>query len=374
MESTPECFPYRFLPQLLDWSRGHEMSNPPDLHTVPASVESQLAALVSSPTTSKPRAHVITASGDVLLNWGDTNLPVALMGVTKLLTLSMILREFDRGAMTPETPLAELLPEQTLHGLCVLGGTDYSEAITVDHLISHRSGISDFFSPPARGIRTLRTQVHARDRAWSIDEALEIARHYPGRFTPGSPGKINYSHTNYLLLGEILQESTGMSFDQLVTLRLVGSLGLRNTYVFTPSHFDRYFSVAPVVGAGETLRFPEALASFGPVGSLISTAQEMTRVLQAFWSGELFNTSWREDLMVLPLPLGRGVRMSRGLMTVGTRGRPEPMVGHSGSSGAAALIDTSTGAVGFMTTNSVAPPTTTFRSVAGIVGRVVKAA
>lgn len=328
------------------------MSISPELDIVPAAVAARLNKIVTRPGVEKARAYATDARGETILSVGDTSLPIVLMQVTQLFTLAMILREFDRGAMTPETPIADLLPEDMVRGLCVVGGIDHSESITVDHLISHCSGISDFFSPPGHKVLSLKAQTESKDRAWSLEQALEISRHYPGQFVPGTAGKLGYSHTNYLLLGEILQESTGMPYEQLVNLRLVSSLGLRDTYVFTPSHFDRYFSITPTLHKGALQRAPRTLASFGASGSVISTSRDVTRFLRGFWSGELFNERWRTELLESPRVLTRGVRLSRGVMIVNATGKKPQMIGHASSSGAAALINTATGSVGFATTNS----------------------
>lgn len=328
------------------------MSVSPEFDTVPASVSSRVEKIFGQPNVSKPRAHVATARGETILNLGETNLPVALMEVTQLFTVAMILREFDRGAMAPDTPIADLLPEDMVRGLCVVGGTDHSESITVNHLTSHCSGIPDYFAPAGRKVLSLATQIEIRDRGWSPEQALEISRHYPGNFIPGTPGKLGYSHTNYLLLGEILQESTGLPYEQLVNLRLVSPLELRNTYVFSSSHFERYFSITPTVHKGTPQRTPRTLASFGPSGSAISTAKDVTRFLRGFWAGELFSERWRGELLAGPRHMARGVGFARGVMVVDTAGRNTHVVGHAGSSGAIALINPATGSVGFVATNS----------------------
>jgi CubicO group peptidase (beta-lactamase class C family) len=328
------------------------MSVFPELDIVPASVASRLNKLLTRQGAEKARAHATNAKGETILSVGDTSLPIVLMQVTQLFTLAMVLREFDRGAMAPETPIADLLPEDMVRGLCVVDGTDHSESITVDQLISHCSGISDYFSPPGHKVLSLKTQTESKDRAWSLEQALEISRHYPGQFVPGTARKLCYSHTNYLLLGEILQESTGMPYEQLVNLRLVSSLGLRDTYVFTPNNFDRYFSITPTLHKGTLQRAPRTLASFGASGSVISTSRDVTRFLRGFWSGELFNERWRTELLASPRFMGRGLRLSRGVMIVNTTGKKPQMIGHASSSGAVALINTATGSTGFATTNS----------------------
>jgi D-alanyl-D-alanine carboxypeptidase len=332
----------------------------------PPKVASLLAKIADAPGVSRPRAFITDSDGSPLLDWGDTTLPVIVTGVTKLVTIAMILREFDRGAMAPETPVSELLPEDVLAGLCVVGDRDHSPALTVEHLLSHRSGIVDFLEPPAKNVKSVFGQALIRDRAWTLDQALEIAKHYPGLFTPGARKKVHYSNTNYALLGAILQESTGMTFEQLVTLRVVTSLGFKSTYVFTPSHVDRYFSLAPLHRGSEVLRLPRVLGSLGAAGGLVTTPQEMARFLRAFWSDELFGPQWRDYLTAEPLGMENGVRMARGLMMTSGPSRVAAMVGQAGASGSAALIDPTTGMIGVMALNHLTSRSETLRTLANL--------
>jgi CubicO group peptidase (beta-lactamase class C family) len=334
--------------------------------TLPPQVRAMLGKIDTTPGVSRPRAFVADAAGSALLDWGDTTLPVIVTGVTKLVTLAMIFREFDRGALAPDTPVSELLPEDILAGLCVVKGKDLSTGLTVEHLISHRSGIIDFLEPSAGGVRSLLSQALIRDRSWTTKQALEIAKHYPGLFVPGARNKAHYSNTNYALLGAILQESTGMTFDQLVTLRVVNPLGLKGTYVFAPHHFDKYFSLAPLQRGTEVLRLPRALASLGATGGLVTTAQDMTRFLRAFWAQELFGPQWLEYMRSEPLTIQPGLMMARGVMTMKGRSKATRMFGHAGSSGAGALIDPETGTFGFIALNHLGSRHDTLHALAKV--------
>jgi len=338
----------------------------------PPKVASLLAKITNTPGVSRPRAFITDSEGSPLLDWGDTTLPVIVTGVTKLVTIAMVLREFDRGAMAPETPVSELLSEDVLAGLCVVRGRDYSGGLTVEHLLSHRSGIVDFLEPPAKHVKSIFGQALIRDRGWTLDQALEIAKHYPGLFRPGARKKVHHSNTNYALLGAILQESTGMSFEQLVSLRVGTSLGFTSTYVFTPSNVDRYFSLAPLHRGSEALRLPRVLGSLGATGGLVATPQEMARFLRAFWSDELFGPQWRDYLTAEPLKLDASLRMARGLMITSGPSRIAGMVGQAGATGAAALIDPATGMVGFLALNHLTSRFQTLQTLARLMATLAK--
>lgn len=319
---------------------------------------------------AKPSVFIADQAGSTLVDWSMSPLPTPLTGITKLYTLAMMLRECDRGAITLDTPISDLLEPDMVSGLCVVNGKDLSSTITIAHLISHQSGIVDYYRAEAPGTRSFYRQTQETDRSWSVDQALEIAKHYPGRFAPGARKQLEYSNTNYLLLGVILNSSTGMSFEQLVSLRISGPLGLKSTSVFTPAHYDTYFSILPTTLDARSVRAPRALASFGASGSIISNARDAVTFLRAFWSGQLFSDSWMDILLGNQRKMGPGVSMSNGLM-VHRRGRSKgALVGHTGSSGTALLVDTATGTTGFLAVNTVGKHSQSLRTLGALIDMI----
>jgi len=317
-----------------------------------AAVSRQLGKIEQRWGDSKPSLRIIGPNGEELLDWSLTPLPSPLLGVTKLFTLAMVAREFDRGALSPETSVGEVLHPDVFEGLCVHKGIDLSATVTIRDLISHQSGIPDFLKPESKGTISLQTQGFTRNRRWTVEQALELARHYPARHKPGEKNKIFYSATNYLLLGEILSQSTGMTFEQLIKLRVSGPLQLKDLFVFTPANDEAYFSISPVRMGTTPLHIPQALASLGATGSIVARAKDATRFMQAFWRGELFDKTWIKWFQQKQRTLFHGVTMGQGLMR--TRGGRSRLVlyGHSASSGTALLVDNETNRIGFIAVNT----------------------
>ena len=301
--------------------------------------ERAIRNLAKKAQPAEPRFYVTDVSGDVLFEHGNVSQPMILSGITKLYTTAMVLREFDRGALSPDTKASHILPHKMLSGLCVVRGKDYSDDITVAHLLSHRSGITDYFSFPRRGALSLLRQTEDRDRAWTLEQALEIARHYPGRFRPGAPGKVDYSDTNYQILGAILKTTTGLSFAQLLDIRIIGPLGLKRTYAFTTETQEKFYELAPVSWRGQEMSGPESLASFGADGSVVASAKDVVTFLRAFWSGKLTEEAWVPKVWADTMPLSPRLSMGLGAMTYQLERGVAPLVGHTGFTGSVAFVD-----------------------------------
>ena len=337
-----------------------------DTVVIPSSASRYLERLANPSHPSPPRALVVDSKGHTLCDTGDSTLPLALTGVTKLFTLAMVLREVDRGALSLDTPLGEILPTDTVRGLCVVNGEDHSVSITIEHLLRHDSGIVDYMRPGRYKLRSLSQQFLEYDRPWSLEQALEIAKHYPGIHRPGATSKAHYSSTNYLLLGAVLQDTTGMRFDELIRLRVVGSLGLERTYVYSPEHYEKYFTLSPVHMGSRVIRIPQALASSGADGAVVSTPQEALTFLRAFWRGELFDESWIPRL-THPLAVSTASpRMGLGVMVQPARPGKSLVVGHSGVSGAALGLDPKRGHYALLSTFQWSPLATSFEHLTGL--------
>ena len=312
------------------------------------------------------RALVVDSAGSTVFQAGDISLPLALSDVTKLYTLAMVLREVDRGALSLDTPMGDILPSDTVRGLCVVGGQDHSFSVTIEHLLSHRSGIVDYMRPGRYKLRSFVQQFLEHDRGWSLDQALEIARHYPGMAKPGKSWRARYSSTNYLLLGSILQETTGMNFEELIRLRVVNSLSLESTYVYGPDHYEKYFTLSPVYLGSRVVRIPQALASSGADGAIVSTPRDTLTFLRAFGRGELFDESWIPRLSKPNFPGTASPRMGLGTMVQPEQGPRRLILGHSGVSGVAVGIDTGNQRYAFVTNFQWSPLATSFESVTGL--------
>jgi CubicO group peptidase (beta-lactamase class C family) len=99
-------------------------------------------------------------------------------------------------------------------------------AVTVRHLIQHRSGIPDYEERDGIGTEKyfeLMTPAGASARilARAKTDALD--------FSPGS--KFHYSNTGYIVLGYVLERASGVSFAKLVTETVLKPAGMRSSGV-----------------------------------------------------------------------------------------------------------------------------------------------
>ena len=181
---------------------------------------------VEAPEKSISWSHAIGHS-----NWEETepiaaDQPALIASITKNYVAVSILRLVEQGRLELFQSLDNLLSEKTTT-LMKQNGFDL-DTIKVAHLLAHKSGIpghtrSNEFQ------NKLKTDPMYR---WTRDEQINLSIIQGPRNFPGTI--YYYTDTNYLLLTEILEQITGLEFNQAIK-ELVDfkKFGLNNTWFYS---------------------------------------------------------------------------------------------------------------------------------------------
>jgi CubicO group peptidase (beta-lactamase class C family) len=98
-------------------------------------------------------------------------------------------------------------------------------AVTVEHLLGHRSGIGEFY-PDHTGITEYNMPGRSQDLL-NTEQYLPVLDGHPQIFEPGS--RFEYSNSGYVLLGLIAERVSGTPFHDLVVERVCEPAGMRDT-------------------------------------------------------------------------------------------------------------------------------------------------
>ena len=217
-----------------------------------------------------------------------------IASVTKMYVTVVVLRLRDEGRLGLDDPIERYLPSELIKGLHVTNGVDRTHAITVKHLISNTSGLTDyFFGKGPDGRQASDALLQGQDEAWPLERIVERVRTLRPRFVPGQPGRVHYSDTNHELLGRIVETITGTPIADVFRSYVFDELDLRDTYAFrdpadtTPA--PMYYRDAPV-------HVPRYIASVTAEGGIVSTAADTMRFARAFFGGKFFPPETVETL------------------------------------------------------------------------------
>lgn len=264
-----------------------------------------------------------------------------IASTTKLYVAALVMQLRAEGLLELDAPAARYLDRSVMPGIHVLRGVDSGDRITLRELLSHTSGIADYFEQRQRDGSTQFGKALQADFAWTFDDVLRIAKdELTPRFAPSTPGKAFYSDTNYQLLGAVVEAVTGASYEDALRQRILAPLALADTYPFTLDTAERYGSVAAMLYGKQRVVIPRAMASVRADGGMVSTTGDGLDFLDAFMAGRLFPRAYLDEMQsqwraIFP-PLQYGVGLMRfALPRYYTLFKAvPPMVGHSGASGA----------------------------------------
>lgn len=138
-----------------------------------------------------------------------------IASISKLFVAVSAIKLDALGSLNLDDTLAFWLPE-------ISARIENGDNITIRDMLSHRSGIPDFDSQQGFSWQ----QAH-----FDPDITLEYALDLPADFQPDS--QYEYSNTNYLLVGKILDQSLGYSHRVFVQEAILTPLGLGDTYSST---------------------------------------------------------------------------------------------------------------------------------------------
>jgi D-alanyl-D-alanine carboxypeptidase len=260
-----------------------------------------------------------------------------IASVTKIYVTALVLKLEQEGKLTLNDPIKNYLDSVTMKNLLVFEGVDYSDQLTINHLLSHTSGIPDYFEDKGEKGKSLLTELtEGIDQTWTYQESIAMSKKMKPRFKPGDQDNAHYSDTNFQLLDLILEKITGKKIDVLMSELIFQPLGLKETWLYSDPNDSRPVDLNY---KKEPLKIPQAMTCFKGDGGIVSTANETMIFLKAFMNGFFFPKSKLKDMAVwkkvmFPLEYGVGImRFKLPKSMTGGKDYPE-LIGHSGLSGA----------------------------------------
>lgn len=220
--------------------------------------------------------------------------PYFIASVTKLFTTAAMLQLRAAGKLALTDRITDYLDAATLDGLHIYRGKEYTRELTVRHLLAHSSGLPDYFQGKDAGGGSLEaTILGGKDRAWTYEEAIGMSKSMSPLFAPGTKGKAHYSDTNYQLLGKIIEVVTERTYAEYCHHQIIVPLGLTHTYLYQHPSDN---SPSKIYHKRKALAIPQAMASFGPDGGIVSTSAELLWFTEAFFTGQLFPLPYLQEL------------------------------------------------------------------------------
>ena len=167
-------------------------------------------------------AVLVTKGGKVILRkgYGKANLELGVPiepdmvfrtgSITKQFTAVAILMLVEQGKISLDDDITKFLPDYPTKG----------HKITVQHLLTHTSGIKSYTSMPEW------QKLWRQDMP--LNELIALFKDQPMDFAPGE--RWAYNNSAYVLLGAVIEKASGQSYADFIEKNIFAPLGMKHSY------------------------------------------------------------------------------------------------------------------------------------------------
>ncbi|MCP3136950.1 serine hydrolase domain-containing protein [Pyxidicoccus xibeiensis] len=204
--------------------------------------------------------------------------------ITKNFVSVVVLQLQAEGKLSLDAPLATWRPD-----------FPRADRITVRQLLNHTSGAFNY----TRSQEFLARAQAEPGRTWTDEEVIALGAAQSPVFEPGTDW--DYSNTNYILLGHILEQVTGTPVAGLIRARILEPLDLDDTGLEgaepLPPLTVRGYERNPADNTWVDYTDFIHLSAAGAAGALVSTADDISAFYLALFEGDVLAPAQRAEMM-----------------------------------------------------------------------------
>jgi CubicO group peptidase (beta-lactamase class C family) len=251
-----------------------------------------------------------------------------IASVTKLVTATAALRLVERDLVRLHQPLVEVLPPQ--HRPAAL-----TREHTLHHLLSHTSGLANYHDDDATDWASFTSNwdriptYHLRRPA----DMLPLFADLPAVSSPGA--RFLYNDAAFVLAGLVLEAATGRTFTDVVTDEVLRPARMVDTGLENLDEEPVRLATGYLMDDGPPESWRTNLFSLPtgvmPDGGLISTAQDLARLIDALLDGTLLSQRMAAAMMTPQGPPSDAVEQYGYGCWLVVENREVTIIGHGGS-------------------------------------------
>jgi CubicO group peptidase (beta-lactamase class C family) len=240
------------------------------------------------------KAYGLAHRGWEIPNEVDTRFGIAsgTKGLTALTVMSLV----EEGRLTLTTTARSVLGDD----LPLI-----DDAVTVEHLLAHRSGIGDYLDEEIERDPidyVLDVPVH---ELGTIEGHLRVLDGYPTKFRPGE--RFSYSNGDYVVLALIAERTTGTPFHDLVVQRVCEPAGMPDTAFWRSDELPGRAALGYLAEDGPRTNVFHLPVRGAGDGGIFTTAADIRSLWTALFTGRIVSMDLVAE-MVQPrsdVPRGR---------------------------------------------------------------------
>jgi CubicO group peptidase (beta-lactamase class C family) len=168
--------------------------------------------------------------------------------------------------------------------------------VTIEHLLSHRSGIGDYLDENAsdHDVTDYLMPVPVHELA-TTEGYLAVLGGHPTAFRPGE--RFAYNNGGYVVLALIAERTTGVPFDELVRRRVTEPARMADTTFLRSDELPGRAALGYLTVDGPRTNLFHLPVRGSGDGGIYSTAADISSLWSAFFAGRIVSTERVADMV-----------------------------------------------------------------------------
>ncbi len=251
---------------------------------------SGVVSLHLGPELAFERAYGYADRSNQVVNTMQTRFGTA--SATKAFTALSVCALMEKGPLALDTSVTDVLD---------VALPQVSKAVTIEHLLTHTSGIGDYYDEE---VVTDFTSFHVSIPWYTLErprDYVPLLAELPPKFSPGA--RFSYCNSGFILLGLVIEKLAGVAYQEFVQTRIFDRAEMSDSgfmrldalpertaigYIDAVDRWRTNVYNLPVVG--------------GPDGGAFSTAADMGKFWSALGRGLIVGREWRERFLEPHVP------------------------------------------------------------------------
>lgn len=206
--------------------------------------------------------------------------------ISKTYTATMILQLVEEGKLELSTKLSSFYPE-----------LPNAELITIEQLLRHRSGLFNFTNKD--------DYTQWMIRPFTREELMNMFKELGTEFEPDE--KAQYSNTNYVLLGWIIEDLDGKKYATCLNDRILKPIGSTTTQVLSRVSDDEHAAKSYDKYRKWELSTETDITVPGGAGAISSNASDLNKFYTALFTGKLLSANALSEMKKMKENYGIGM-------------------------------------------------------------------
>ncbi|HZY35475.1 MAG TPA: serine hydrolase domain-containing protein [Mucilaginibacter sp.] len=198
--------------------------------------------------------------------------------ISKMFTAAMIFQLIQEGKLNLDMHLATWFPQ-----------LPNADKITIGEMLDHHSGLHNFTND----------SLYAGYMGKPMTETAMLAMFAQDKpdFEPGEKGQ--YSNTNFVLLGYIIEKITDKPYAEELKQRITSPIGLANTYYGGKANINNNEAWSYQFSGQWTQQAETDMSIPGGAGAIVSTPADLDKFIEALFGGKLISSASLEEMKTM---------------------------------------------------------------------------